>query len=372
MFQAFVKTQIQFLPRPEALRRLRELAAEESGVAVVASPGTIGRLGLAELLPPACRYVTGFSSNPSVEDLLTCLEVLDRAPVKRLICVGGGSAIDLGKALCAISGMESGGPRDYDGLCQAIAQKTYRAGGKPLELIAVPTTAGTGADVTPWATIWDTRGGKKLSVDRPDLAPDLSLIVPAFTVDMPPGLTLSTGLDALAQGMEAFWARARDPLAQALALEAVEYIRTYLPLALKEPENVTYRGGMCVGALLSGLAFSRTRTTACHSISYPLTMRYGIPHGFAVAVTLERVAAIDLPAVPEIQTLLGRFGGAEGLHRWLEAVTAGIQPLRLSAMGVPREDLPDLAAGAFTQGRMDNNPVPLGEKEVLSILTEVW
>lgn len=370
MFQSFVKTEIRVLSKEEGLRCLRELAAYEAGAAVVASPGAIRRLDLKNILPHECRYITSFSSNPTVDELMECLAALDRVPVRRLICIGGGSAIDMGKALRAVSGMADGGPRDYEGLCRIIEKKEYAGAEKSMDLIAVPTTAGTGADVTQWATLWDMRGKRKLSVDRPGLAPDLSLIIPAFTVDMPPDLTLSTGLDALAQAMEAFWARARNPLSQALALEAVEYIREYLPLALKEPRNVERRGGMCMGALLSALAFSKTRTTACHSISYPLTMRYGIPHGFAVAVTLEQVAERNRQAVPEIETLFGLFGGREKFHRWLAEVSKDIQPLRLSAMGIEKRDLPGLAGEAFTQGRMDNNPVLFQLEDVMSILTK--
>lgn len=371
LFQGFAKTEIRVLSKEEGLQCLRALTADGVDTAVVASPSAIRRMNLKDILSPECRYITSFSSNPTVDELLECLAALDQTSVKRLICVGGGSAIDTGKTLCAVSGMKYGGPRDYEGLCRVIANKKYAGVEKNMDLIAVPTTAGTGADVTQWATVWDMRGKRKLSVDRPDLAPDLSLIIPAFTVDMPPRLTLSTGLDALAQAMEAFWAKARNALSQALALEAVTYIRKYLPLTLREPENVTYRGGMCMGALLSGLAFSKTRTTACHSISYPLTMYHGIPHGFAVAVTLEQVAERNRQAVPEIETLFSLFGSQEKFHQWLAEVSKDIQPLRLSAMGIGKQDLPELAKGAFTQGRMNNNPVPLQIEDVMSILTEI-
>ena len=369
MFQSFARTEIQVLSKAEGVQRLRELAVNDT--AVVASRGTVERLELKKILPAERQYITEFSANPTVEDLQKCLTVLDRTAAKRLICVGGGSAIDMGKALRAVSGMENGGPREYEKLCGVIAKKEYAGAEKGMELIAVPTTAGTGADVTQWATIWDMRGGRKLSVERPDLAPDLSLIIPAFTTDMPPALTLSTGLDALTQAMEAFWARARNPLSQALALEAVEYIRKYLPLTLKEPGNVKRRGGMCMGALLSALAFSKTRTTACHSMSYPLTMYHGVPHGFAVAVTLEQVAERNRRIVPEIEALFAQFGGQEKFHQWMKEVSEGIQTLRLSAMGIGEHDLPKIAKGAFTQGRMDNNPVPLKIEDVMSILTEV-
>lgn len=370
-FRPFARTDIRVLTREQASVLLPELVAEEPETVVIASKGTIERLELKTMLPTSCRYYTAFSSNPTMDDVLCGLRMLDERSAKRLISIGGGSAIDVGKALCAIEGMGGAGPRDREGLLRVIRQREYARYPKAMEQIAVPTTAGTGADLTQWGTIWDMREKKKLSVDKPDLSPEMSVIVPAFTCGMDRRLTLSTGLDALAQAMESFWSVARNPLSQALSLTALGYIRRYLPLALEEPENEEYRKGMCLGALLSGLAFSKTRTTACHSISYPMTMRFGVPHGFAVAVTLEAVAERNESAVPAIAKLHGVFGGKAAFHNWLEELTADIQPLRLSALGVTGKDVSALTDEAFTQGRMDNNPVQFDKDDVKKILLQV-
>ncbi len=372
MYRAFCKTEIQILGREKGIEKLAELAGDPQGTVVVASVGTVQRLGLKDTISEKTRYVSCFSANPTVEDLHKCLTELDGYPVTRMICVGGGSAMDMGKALCAMLGMEGGVPKSYDALCGAIEKKEYQAESRAVELIAVPTTAGTGSEVTQWATVWDKRNGRKLSVDMPALAPDLAVIVPQFTVDLPARLTLSTGLDAMAQAMESFWAKARSPLSQALALDGIRYIYRCLPLVLSEPKNVQYREGMCMGALLSGLAFSKTRTTACHSISYPITMRHGIEHGFAVAVTLEEMARINQSAVPEIESIYEIFGGLNAFQRWMATVIQQIQPLRLSAMGIREVDLAVLAENAFTQGRMDNNPVTLSQMDVEEILHRVF
>lgn len=370
-FRAFCSAEVRLLGLEEGRERLRGSLEDPEGTVLVASSGTVSRLGMEALAPEGIRIVSGFSSDPTVDDLRGCLTALSGRKVERLVCVGGGSTIDMGKALCAMLGMEGGAPESYDGLCEAIQNKRYVRADRGIELIAFPTTAGTGSEVTPWATIWDLRGDRKLSVDMPALTPDLAAVVPGFTTHMPARLTLSTGLDALAQAMESFWSRARDPLCQALALEGIRRIRTHLPAALSRPGEMGHREGMCLGALLSGLAFSRTRTTACHSISYPITIRHGVEHGLAVAVTLEEVARIDRSAVPEIERIYDIFGGPQGLHRWLEETSRPIQPLRLSAMGITAQDLPALVDGAFTQGRMDNNPVPLGREDVEGILRRV-
>ena len=354
--------------REAGIHLLENLAEGRPGVVLITGKRAAARFGLEGIAARSKFWISKVPPNPTVADLFQCLSRLEGQSVNRLICIGGGSTIDLGKALRAFLG--GGCPDSCDSLRQAIIRRAYSPG--TADLVAVPTTAGTGADLTPWATVWDMQNHQKLSVDSPWLAPELSLIIPEFTLRMPERLSLSTGLDALAQAMEAFWANSRDPLSQTLALEAIRHIADSLPHVLEDPENLTYRRRMCLGALLSGLAFSRTRTTACHSISYPITMRYGVEHGLAAAVTLEAVARLNREAVPEIDRIYKIFGGEAGLHQWLDMVTGGIQPLRLSAMGVPWEGLDQLAAEAFTVGRMDNNPVLLGQDDVKEILSQVF
>ena len=207
----------------------------------------------------------------------------------------------------------------------------------------------------------------------PELAPAVSLIVPELHIGMSPALTLSTGLDALCHATEAFWAKSRGLASQMYANAAVSGIMTNLASVLKNPADLDGRTLMADAALYAGLAFSKTRTTACHSISYPLTMRYNIPHGLACAMTLAPVAKRNAPAVEKVDLLFEPFGGVDGLQARLDALCDGIvRPLRLSAWGVPEADLPELAAAAFTKGRMDNNPVAFTEEDVLEILREVY
>lgn len=371
MFQPFLKTDVRITDKEQGLSVLRKFGACASETVVIASTGTIRRFQLKEAFSEQVRFLSDFSPNPTVEDLRNCLVHLEENPAKYFICIGGGSAIDMGKAVCAVLDMGTCVHGNYEELCSVISEKKYLGFERRTRIAAVPTTAGTGADVTQWATVWDMQNHKKLSVDKPGLAPELSVIIPEFTSDLPVRLTLSTGLDALAQAMESFWSRARNPLSQAISLEAVRYIREYLPLVLKEPENAAWREGMCVGALLSGIAFSKTRTTACHSISYPITMEFGVEHGFAAALTLAAVAKRNLSGVPEISKLYEVFGGELAFCRWLDEVSNPIQPLRLSAFGIEKSDISGLAAGTFTQGRMDNNPVLFTQKEVEDILLEI-
>jgi alcohol dehydrogenase class IV len=200
----------------------------------------------------------------------------------------------------------------------------------------------------------------------------MSLIVPEFMMSMPARLTLSTGLDALSHAMESYWSISRNPLSQNLSLQAIRLIKDGLPAALEQPDCLRAREVMAMGSLLAGLAFSMTRTTACHSISYPLTMKYGIEHGFAVALTLDKMAEIHSAIVKEIGLIYNIFNGPQGLSEWLTDITEPIQTLRLSAFNILKTDLKGIADAAYTQGRMNNNPTVLTFEDVLEILEGIY
>ena len=319
-------------------------------------------------LPNVVHY-SEIEPNPTIASLTKALNAVRETKPRRIIVFGGGSAIDTAKGISALMYL-TGKPCTEEAVRSAIRDKQYTDHPPFSRIIAVPTTAGSGSDVTHWATIWDPDHHRKLSIDSPGLLPDTDILVPEFHVGMPKRLTLSTGLDALSHALEAFWSKARNPESQMHAVTAVTGICLTLPEVLRAPDNILLRTRMLENALSAGLAFSSTRTTACHSISYPLTMRYGIEHGFACALTLYPVAERNMAAVPEIAQILDPFGGIGGFREWLEQISGNIQPLRLSAWDVPEDDLPLIAREAFTKGRMDNNPVPFTEEEVLAILKE--
>jgi alcohol dehydrogenase class IV len=151
---------------------------------------------------------------------------------------------------------------------------------------------------------------------------------------------------------------------------SIRLIVEYLPKALLKGDSLHYRERMCLGSLFSGLAFSNTRTTACHSISYPLTMRFGVEHGLACALSLAKMMEINLPLIEDLDGLLDALsvGSPEELQVWLDAVSRDIVRLRLSSFGVREEDIADLVGKSFTLGRMDNNPVEIGPGEVRDLL----
>lgn len=376
----FCPVDVRLLDRTRGETALRELLGGTPEKMLVLAPRFLcTELSLAPLFSAlqgdghCLHLVTDIQANPSVEHLAALLAQLREQGFDPtcILAIGGGSCIDMAKGISALWHLtpdETSGP---DTVREAIqAQKYLRKDHTFLSILAMPTTAGTGSEVTHWATIWDTQQGRKLSIDCAACYPKAAILIPEWTVGMPASLTLSTGLDALSHAMEAFWAKARNPFSQALALTAVDRVRRFLPQVLAAPLDGNLRREMCLASLLAGLAFSQTRTTACHSLSYPLTLLHGMPHGYAAAITLAPVMKRNRAVLPDIAELEALFCRDGGFDLWLEHVSNDIQSLRLSAFSVPEEALPAVAQSAFTTGRMDNNPIVFTPEESLQILRE--
>ena len=153
----------------------------------------------------------------------------------------------------------------------------------------MPTTAGTGSEVTSWATVWDTQSGKKYSLSRPNLYPKHALVDPTLMIGKPRQLTISTGLDALSHALESLWNVNANPISAHHAVVAAREILAVLPQLVNDLQNLELRSRMAAAALSAGLAFSNTRTAIAHSISYPVTLHHDVVHGIACSFTLPMV-----------------------------------------------------------------------------------
>jgi len=332
---------------------------------VFLSYGADCRIGLSDFIEKK-QWISKISPNPTIESInKVCVEL--NGTFKKIIAIGGGSTIDTAKSIIAFSGMLN---ESYS-ITNIIEKKLYLNNKFRVEkFIVIPTTSGSGSEVTDWATIWDNHRKLKLSIEAEWLKPTDVWLVPELTVSLSARQTLSTGLDAFTQACEAYWARRSDSFARALAVQAATMIHEYLPLALKNGEDLKVREEMQTASLLAGISFSRTSTTACHSISYPITSLFGVEHGFAVALTLVQVIKRNI-AVINCEKLLNAVGSLDYIHNWLDRLCADIQPLKLSAFGISAQDIPLIAERAFTSGRMDNNPIIFSEDDVINILNEV-
>lgn len=372
-YSPFSPVEIHICKRQDALTHIEHLITDTQLLVVFAGTAMLERLNLLNWLKilqedVPCLHISHIPNNPTILDIERNLLALNGRCPEHILAIGGGSCIDMAKAISAFSHKQRDGVVSSSLIRKLLKNKDYVSSATPADIIAVPTTAGTGSEVTKWATIWDMGEMEKHSIESVEIFPKAAFIVPEFTMHMSSSLTLSTGLDALCHAMEAFWARNRTPLSQALAVSALSEIRCNIADVLENPTIISSREGMCKGSLLAGLAFSITRTTACHSISYPLTMRYGIPHGFAAATTLAAVAEKNSTAVVEIHDFLQPFGGIQGFSVWIKNISDPIQPLTLSKFGVNAKDIPHIAINSFTQGRMDNNPVAFTMKDIELLL----
>lgn len=225
--------------------------------------------------------------NPDVAELRTVYDDFWRdggARTDVVVAIGGGSAIDTAKTLMV--GTASG---RFDELLAGLAagQRWRPTGTRPL--IAVPTTAGTGSEVTPWATVWDRTAQKKHSLHLDETWPSVALIDPELMLTLPASVTLQSGLDALSHALESIWNVNANPVSDTFAVAAVRETMDTLPRLLRQPGDLDLRSRMSLAALKAGMAFSNTRTALAHSISYEMTLRYGLPHGIACSFPLPMV-----------------------------------------------------------------------------------
>lgn len=275
-----------------SLNQLADIT-EHQTVALVTFPEARG-LGLVDrlqdLLGERLVYIVeDVQPNPDVAQLRSTYERFwqQASECHTVIAVGGGSAIDTAKAL--IVGTASG---TFDELLALLASGKPFVPARSKVLIAAPTTAGTGSEVTPWATIWDSASLKKYSLHLECTWPKVAIIDPQLMLTVPGSVTVSTGLDALSHALESVWNINANPISDTFAISAIEDILESLPLLQRDLSNPQLRSRMALAALKAGLAFSNTKTALAHSISYEMTLHYGLPHGIACSFKLPLVLGL--------------------------------------------------------------------------------
>ncbi len=222
--------------------------------------------------------------NPDLDHLDSVASDLGKTPLDGIIALGGGSAIDAAKVLAVILKSDIDAPLNH-----ILRGNKAQAWGDKLPLIAVPTTAGTGAEVTPFATVWDHTANKKYSVTGERTFPDHAILDPQLTLSLPEDETLYTALDTISHALESLWNKNRTVISETYALRALTLANEALPALLAAPEDLDQRERMQQASMLAGLAICTTRTAIAHAISYPMTLHYGVPHGLACSFTLPEI-----------------------------------------------------------------------------------
>lgn len=286
------------------------------------------------------------------------------ANVDAIVALGGGSVLDSAKAVAALLA-KGGRIQDLDGIA------TVRA--RLLPLVAVPTTAGTGAEATQFVVIADRQAGRKLILVDTSLVPAQAVLDPELILGLPRAVTAATGVDALTHAVEAIGSRARNPFGTALALEAARIIVADDGLArcLEEPSDLAARGRMLAAACLAGQAISTNMLGACHAFAHGLGALKGVPHGIANGLFLVPVMRLNLEKARPTYAALGLALGGQGDETALaEHAIACVErlvhdvaevPRNLSAVGVSEEDLPALTKLVMADPDLATNPVQITE-----------
>lgn len=313
-------------------------------------------------------WVDTIQPNPGLADVQAEINRLEGQPFDAVVAFGGGSAMDAAKALAAAltPGLET---RDLQRL---IAEPHVFLDRPLLAIHALSTTSGTGAEVTPFATIWDHGARRKLSLTSPRLFPKTAIVDPELTYDLPHAATMSTGMDAMNQAFESVWNRNRTPLTTLLASRAIGLSLTALPALAADLGDHSARAAIAEASLLAGLCISQTRTAICHAMSYPLTAHFGIDHGLACAATMEAVAQRVLAEAPDGLADVARILGLPSPEALVARMESALQASGLPAILSP--NLPDfdtvleLHIQMVTPGRSDNFPLPMDYDGIADIL----
>ena len=293
-----------------------------------------------------------------------------------VVGIGGGSAMDLAKAVAAVAG-NKGKASDYLGL--------NRVPGPGLPTIMVPTTAGTGSEVTFTAVFVRQNLKKKEGMNSPYLYPDVALLDPELTLTLPPEPTATTGLDALCHAIESYTSVNASPMSEMVSLEAIQLISDNLRTCVHNGRDLEARERMLLGSLYAGLGLANAGVTAVHSLSYPLGGQYGVPHGLANTLLLPHVMAFNLPGNLEKFAVIAEVMGEviddlplrEAAWLAVEAVKTLIEDCgiytTLEVLDIPRDAFPELAKVAMTVARpLENNPRKLTVDDAIEIYEDAY
>ncbi|HVL23005.1 MAG TPA: iron-containing alcohol dehydrogenase, partial [Thermomicrobiales bacterium] len=277
------------------------------------------------------------------------------------IGIGGGSSIDVAKAAAALA-TNPGAPGDYVGREKLTHD--------PLPIIAIPTTAGTGSEVTMWSVLTDAATGTKVSIGSVRIMPRVALLDPELTYGLPPALTAATGMDALSHAVESYGSVWNHPIAESLALRAIELIGQHLRAAVEKGADPDARRGMLMASLISEMAANSTRLGLCHALALPVGAIRHVPHGLANAMLLPEVAAFNAAAdVERYRTVARSLDGSDDAATAIDrlrrdiGITDGLRTWR-----VEPGDFPTLAEMAMKSDNVLANPREATRADLIGIL----
>lgn len=306
--------------------------------------------------------------NPSCETVDKAAKIARENEVDSVIGFGGGSAIDAAKAVaCLVSN---------NGILLEYLDNEKKFKDRTVILIAVPTTSGTGSEVTNVGVYTDKVNNKKKPLVSDKYWVDYAIVDPELTLSLPKRATATTALDAFIHAIEAYWAKSTQPFSETLSLKAMKLILQNIEKAYYEPDNLEARENLSTASLLAGMSFSQTRTTILHAMSFPLTNIYGLEHGFACALALPELLRenyeYDKERFDDLIKYLN-FSNVEEMASKLEEIYNNINaPMKLSEIGVKNEDINKIAEITLSAPISRLNPKEFDSAELIKLFKKIY
>ena len=314
------------------------------------------------------EYFYEIEPNPSCESVDKAAEKARSINAGCVIGIGGGSALDVSKIVSCLAA-DGGSIYDY-----------YSGGNRSLskrkvKLICIPTTAGTGSEVTNVGVFTNKKAGIKMPMVTDEFWPDMSIIDPELTYTLPPSVTASTGMDAFCHAIEAYWNKQSQPICDMLSMGALKLIFENIKKAYDNPDDKDARGAMITASLIAGISFSQTRTTGIHALSFPLTTEFGASHGTACSITLPAFVKKSEEEAKEKMLILSKYLGFDTINEFSEEIEKLMismnMPVRLSQIGVKESDLLNITKTGLNAAIIHLTPAVMNEETVLNLLKSI-
>lgn len=345
----------------------------EGPILIVTDPGVL-KVGIAEQAVKAsgrdCIMFSDIEPDPSIDTALACAKAAREAKASVIIGVGGGSAMDTAKVASILAHAKQP-------ISEMFGIELVKDAGVPL--ILIPTTAGTGSEVTHIAILSDEQEHLKKGIVSSKLFPAVAIVDPELTLGVPKSVTAASGMDALLHAVEAFTSKNANSVTDTLAKRAMFLIANNLRTAFEDGRNIESRSAMLEGAMLAGMAFANAGVTAVHAFAYPIGAEFHIPHGVANSIMMGPVLTFNTPGNPKkfaaagVAMGLAAHTSAEDTIAFMKQLAHDIQiPKHLADFGVRDEHIPGLAIGVMKVTRLlANNPRELTHEDAMRLYREV-
>ena len=311
--------------------------------------------------------ILNIPQNPTqdlIQDLIQNCKSYDYDTV---LAIGGGSVLDTSKILANLPQQKNSDLSDYidHSFEFSIPSKT---------LIAIPTTSGTGSEVTPYASL-ETREQKKVTISHPHFYPAVAVLDPELTYSMPAYVSACTGFDALSQAIESYWSIASTPFSETHALRGLELIGQNLNRVIQDPLDTEARANMTLGSCEAGLAIAQTKTTAVHAVSYPMTAHFKVAHGHACALTLSSFVRFNAPVMEKKSSSLLKTFGVSNFDEMAQQLDSLMEKVglerKLSKLHIHQQGIEIILRDGFRPDRIKNNPRLVTREDLAKILKSI-